>query len=80
MPKQVDLGPDNYAVRTKRGIWVRRDLPWMFVVYGAFAVGVVVFAWWHRSELTAATLFGACAMFSFLAGMAVALWLKRFDR
>lgn len=77
--KNVDLKPDNYRVQTRNGNWTVRDYPWMLIAGGLVGVGFVAFAWWHRSELTTAALFGTCALFSFLVGWMGALLAKRFD-
>ena len=75
----LDLKPDDYRVQTRNGNWTVRDYPWMLIAGGLVGVFFVGFAWWNRAELTTVTLFGGCAMASFLVGWMGALLAKRFD-
>jgi hypothetical protein len=80
MPKDVDLGPDDYSVRAKSGRWVKRDdfrflMPYVFGVAALWAG----YAWWHRSEIGLVLLVSSIAIPAFIAGIIVGAWLKRFD-
>lgn len=78
--RELDLEPEKYRVQTKRGTWVSRDDWRIALPYGVvIAVGFIVFAWWHRAELTFALLVGAVAVASLLLGILIGAWLKRFD-
>lgn len=76
----LDLGPDDYAVQTKRGNWVRRDDFRLVLFVGvpmlAFWFG---FAWWNRAEISLVLLFTLVAMAAFGIGLFAGAWLKRFD-
>jgi hypothetical protein len=77
---EIELKPDDYRVRARSGRWMNRDDWRITMPYAAIvAVGFIVFAWWHRDELSLAILFGATIVPSLLLGVAIGAWLKRFD-
>jgi hypothetical protein len=75
----LELGPDDYRVRSKGGRWVNRDATYTLpiaIVIGAAWVG---FAWWYRSELSTVMLVSSVGAPCLFVGMALGAWLKRFD-
>lgn len=75
----LELKPDDYRVRSRRG-WIRRDdfrltLPYAAVVAALF----IGFAWWHRAELPLVAVVATTGVASFFFGILVGTWLKRFD-
>ncbi len=79
MPKDVDLGPDDYSVRSKSGRWVKRDATYMLPLAFMVAALVIGYGWWHRAEIPIALLFAVACAAAFAFGCVIGAWLKRFD-
>lgn len=76
----LDLKPGDYRVQTKRGGWINRDDFRLIIPYvGVVGAGFLTFAWWNRDELPLVALMGTALVVGLFFGMALALWLKRFD-
>jgi hypothetical protein len=75
----LQLGPDDYKVRTKRGNWVRRDAAYMIPIAAVMCGGIIGYVWWHRDEMSLAVLFGFAIVMAVAFGMILGAWLKRFD-
>jgi hypothetical protein len=76
---EIELPPDDYRVRTKRG-WITRDDFRVTMPYAAVVAALFIgFAWWHRAELPLVAIVATVGVASFLFGVLVGAWLKRFD-
>lgn len=75
----LELGPDSYKVRSKRGNWVRRDAAYMLPIAVVMFGAMIGYIWWHRAELALALMFGVSVMLAIGFGMIIGAWLKRFD-
>ncbi|MDB5531600.1 MAG: hypothetical protein JWR51_4703 [Devosia sp.] len=65
----LDLGPDDYKIRDPRtGRWHVPANPKLAGALGIVLIGVLIFLFIRRDEMTSETLFGVVAMFSLFAG------------
>jgi hypothetical protein len=76
----LELGPDDYRVRSKNGRWVPRD-DWRLVLFaGIPMLGFwIVWAWWNRAELDLVLIVTLVGMCSFGIGCFAGGFFKRFD-
>lgn len=75
----LELGPDDYKVRTKRGNWGRRDAGYMIPIAFFICGGIIAYVWWHRAEAALAIIFAFSIVMAVAFGMILGSWLKRFD-
>lgn len=72
---QIELGPNDYRKQVK-GRWHLPNEPKLARNMMVVAVGILVFVFVQRDQLTSGTLFGLAAMVGACAGGLFALWLR----
>lgn len=73
----LDLEPHQYAERDpKTGTLVREIPPRRALLFMFVAIGVLVYIFISRDQLTSGTLFGITALFAAIAGVFFAQWLR----
>lgn len=75
----LQLGPDDYRVRSKSGRWMNRDAAYTLPIAVIMAGLWIGFAWWNRAELGTVLLVSLVAVPSLALGLILGSWLKRFD-
>ena len=74
----IDLGPNDYKIRDPRtGRWHVPANPKLAGALGLVVVGVLIFLFFRRDEMTSETMFGVVTMFAFFAGGLLGLWARK---